>query len=512
MKLAMRSRLALLSLLGAAACAPVESAQPPKAPPPKTVPITVTLPGRPETPDAPFRQTPPPEDGPLTFVPPKIESFKLKNGLKVLLVERHDLPIVGVSVVFKHGSGDYPSLAPGVAAFTAGMIEQGSTTRDGVQINDEYEEIGARHGVGVTGDSATAFVSVLTRHLERGVGLMSDVLLHPAFAEPEVGKMRSRRLSGLVTERNSPEAMVQNALAAAVFGRSHPYGNTAGGRAEDIKKITRDDVLKAYATLFSPKHATIVVVGDVNQKAVTPLLQKAFGAWKPAPGATPPKLPPPAAGSQSRLVWVDRPGSAQSLVRVVAEIPVPNDSPDRIPLQVMNAVLGGGLTARLSMNLRETHGYTYGATSGLSLRHGPGTWTAQSGVQSQSTGPAIKEVFHEVARMRDEEIKGAELADAKEQVRRGTQAPYETLAGVVGALSAVTVYDRPLEDITGVAARIDAVTAADVRRVAQKYLRAEVLKVVVVGDKTKLDMAPLQPLNLGALELRDEFGDPIGAK
>jgi predicted Zn-dependent peptidase len=501
-----------LAALGGAACAPIEGAapKPVAAAPPPPASSGPTVPPRPETPDAPFRQTPPPEDGPLVFAPPKIESFRLKNGIRVLLVERHDLPLTSVGVTMRAGAGDFPNIGPGVASFTASMLEQGTTSRDAIQISDQYEEIGARHGVSAGVDSTSASVAVLTRHLDRGLAILSDVLQHPSFPEAEIDRLRARRLGGLTAEKHSPEAIVGNATTAAVYGRAHPYGHTLLGRPDEVKKITRDDLTRAYASLFSPKNASIIVAGDATRASITPLLERAFGSWKAAPGAAAPHAVPPAPAGGPRLVWVDRPGSAQSQVRVVVDVALPEGSPDRMPVAVMNAVLGGGLTARLSMNLREAHGYTYGAYSGVSHRRGPGMFSASSGVQSQSTAPAIKEIFHEIGRMRDEEVKAAELADAKEQVRRGHQTPFETLGGVVAALSTIAVYERPLDDYATLPKKIDAVTAADVRRVATKYLRPDAIKVIVVGDRTKLDAAVLEPLKLGPPDLRDEYGDPVG--
>jgi zinc protease len=461
-----------------------------------------------ETPDAPFRSTLPPEDGELTLKAPKVETFSLKNGMKVMLVERHDLPVINVRVSIKGGHGDYPGISSGLGSSVAAMLEQGTSNRTALQISEEYEALGAQHGVFVGYDAAGGSVKVLSKHIEPALFILNDVLQHPNFPDAEIERMRTRRLTSLLSERNSSEVAANNAVLGMLYGRGHPYGLPQSGRVDEVKKMTRDDMTRAYSMIFNPKNATIVVVGDTTRAGVSAKLERTLGTWRPSKGAITSAMhapAPPAASNGPRISWVDRPGAPQSQVEVV-DIGVPEGGPDRIAISVMNTIFGGSF-GHLAMNLRETHAYTYGVRSRFDRRHGAGPMVISSAVASASTAPAIQEIFREVVRMREQDVKTDELANAKEFVKQSIFSNFDTADGVSSALSNLTVYDRPLDDYATLAKRIDAVTTEDVRRVASKYLRPESLRVVVVGDRGKLEAGVVQALRIGPSEARDVYGD-----
>ncbi len=509
--------LLLLGLLvgcGAASPEPEVPIVPPPVSQPKVAktppPVVLT------TPDAPFRQKAPAADGSVTFVPPKIETLKLKNGLRVLFVERRDLPIVSVRVVIKGGAGDY-DFKPGVASFMGSMLEQGAGKRSALEISDEYEAIGAQHGAGVDWDSAYVAVKVMSEHLERALDLLADVTLRPTFPEAEIERQKERRLGNLVQERRSAGAMAGNAVSATVFGRKHPYGHALVGREEDVKAVKKGALEGAYRTLFNAKHATLVVAGDVAKDDVIAKLEKAFGGWKPTAGAAP-KAPatPKLSEKESRLVFVDLPKATQTQV-LLAQPGAPFGSPDREVISVLNAILGGTFGSRINLNLREDKGITYGARSRFGLYRGAGSFTAggamaakDGGGLAAATTVAIRELFAEVQKMRDVEVSDDELKNAKEQMKLAMPGRFETVSEVTSALEDLAVYDLPADDFGKRVARIEAVTAKDIKRVATDLLRPKAMKVVVVGDKAKLE-ADLDKLHLGPMDVRDATGEPVKA-
>jgi zinc protease len=505
MKTALRS---LVLVLGVAACGGAPS-EPPTALPPQPLAPPVraaeTAPPPRITPDAPFREKAPAADGSVAFAPPKVESFKLKNGVRVLFVERHDLPIVSVRVVAKGGAGDY-DFKPGVASFMGAMLEQGAGKRSALDISDDYEAIGAQHSAGVDWDSGYVAVKVLGQHIDKALEILSDIALRPTFPDGEVDRLRDRRLGGLVQDKKNPGAMAANSIAATVFGRKHPYGHSMTGREDDVKAVKRDALLNAYKLVFSRPNATIVVAGDVTKSDLQSKLEKAFGDWKATGGAAP-KAPaaPKENEKEPRLVFVDLPSSTQSQV-YLAQPGIPFGSKDRDAVQVMNAILGGTFGSRINMNLREDKAITYGARSRFGLLRGAGSFTAGGSMVSDATATSVHELFNEVNRIRDAEVSESEIAAAKDQLKLALPGRFETVSEITGALEDLAVYDLPLDDFSKRVARIDAVTIADVKRVAASILKPKTMKVVIVGDKTKLG-STLDPLNLGPMDIRDAFGD-----
>ena len=498
---------ALVVALFALASACGGEATPPPVMPPTPV-IAPTPPVSTETPDAPFRQQAPPADGKITFVAPKVIETTLKNGLRVLIAERHELPVIGVRLVVGAGAGDLEGARPGALSFLGGMIEQGTKKRSALQISDDFEAIGAQHGAWFDWDSGGVSVKVLADKLDPALELMSDVALNPTFPDAEVERLRARRIASIQSEKSSPGTVAQNAVAAALFGRAHPYGHSLSGEETDAKKLTRAELVNAYQRLFVPKNAAIVVAGDITKDALIPKLEATFGLWKAA--GTPvahkgPKTPAKPAVDK-RIVLVDKPG-AQSQIQIVRP-GVPFSTKDRDSLVVMNAILGGMFSSRINLNLREKNAYTYGARSYFAMRHGAGPFLAGASVVAEKTVPAIKEVFVELEGLRSGGPTDEELALAKESIRMAMPGRFETCGDVASAIADLVVYDLPLDEYEKRPGRIDAVTAADVKRVAALYLEAKAMTVIVVGGKANL--APqLDSLGLGAFEERDAYGNPL---
>jgi zinc protease len=443
-----------------------------------------------------------------------VESWSMRSGVRVLFVERHDLPIVGVRVVSGAGAGDLPGVRPGAVAFMGAMLEQGAGKRGALELSDDYEALGADHNAWCDWDACVGRVKVLASRLGPALDLLSDEILRPTFPVAEMDRMRKRWLASLQQEKSSPPAMEQNALAAALYGRAHPYGHGLRGAPADITDLKRDEVERVWRRAFQPQSTTIAVAGDVDSGRLRILLEARFGNWHGADGASaaarrsqPPTVPqtPPAPQDGVRVDLVDVPGAAQSQT-VVAQQGAPFGAPDRIALGVMNAILGGMFSSRINLDLRETHAYTYGAHSRFSMRHGPGPFTAGGAIFSEHTGDAVRAVLAQVARMRDEPVTVEELADAKENARLALPARFEGVDDVAGALQDLAVYDLALDEYEARSTRIDAVTAEDVQRVARKWLNPAVMRVVVTGDRAKIEK---DLSSLGPIERRDAYGDPV---
>jgi zinc protease len=456
------------------------------------------------TPDAPFRDSPPQPGPAVTWTPPHIESWTTTSGVRVLFVERHDLPIVSVRLVTSLGAGDLAGARPGLVTFMGAMLEQGAGKRTALQLSDEYEALGAEHGAGCEWDSCVASVKALTSRLGPALDLLAEVALHPTFPDAELDRLRKRWLGSLQQEKNSPGAMAQNALAAAVFGRGHPYGHSLRGRPADIEKVTRAELEGAWRRVFEPRSSTLVVAGDVTADAAKALLESHFGAWKGGAAVRTPvahaALPSKKAG---RVVLVDVPGAAQSQV-FIAEEGAPFASADRVPLGVMNLILGGMFSSRINLDLREAKAYTYGAYSRFGLRHGAGAFAAGGAIFAEHTADAARALLDQIDRMRAEPVTAEELADAKENAKLALPARFESVDDLTGALQELAVHGLPLDELATRIARIDAVTVADVQRVAKKWLRPSELRIVVAGDRAKVE-ADLA--KLGTVEVRDAYGD-----
>jgi zinc protease len=444
----------------------------------------------------------------VTWAPPDIQSWSMPNGVRVLFVERHDLPIVSVRLVTSSGAGERDGARPGATAFMGALLEQGAGKRDALAISDDYEVLGADHAAGCDWDACSVRAKVLASRLDAALDLVADVVLRPTFDAAEIDRQRQRWLGSLKQEKNSPPAMAQNALAAVVFGRAHPYGHSLRGGPGDIDKLARKDIVDRWHSAFAPSATTIAVAGDVTSDELRARLQERFGTWSGARAAAPAIAHAPKPAKAGPRIWlVDVPGAAQSQV-FLADEGAPFDTKDRVAIGVMNAILGGIFSSRINLDLRENHAFTYGAHSRFGMRHGAGPFVAGGAIFTDHTAEAARLLLSHVERIRNEPASPAELADAKENARLALPARFEAADDVTGALQDIAVYRLPLDEYRTRGARIDAVTAEDVQRVARQWLHPEGLRVVIAGDRSKIEKS-LDSLGIGAAELLDAYGDPI---
>jgi zinc protease len=433
-------------------------------------------------------------------------SATLPNGLTLILSERRGLPIVAANLVFRTGSDANPLDKPGLANFVAAMLDEGTATRSSLQIADEVAQLGASLTTGSSMDASTASIRSLTKNFGQTLDLLADVTLHPSFPAEEIERQRASRLAGLVQQRDNPAQVAGVVLASVLYGAKHPYGYAEVGTEAAVKAMTRADMEAFWKQNFVPNNAALIVAGDISMPELRAMAEKAFGSWA---RGTPAK---PALGApnttSARVVIVDKPGSPQTQVRV-ASIGAARSSPDFRGMQVMNFALGGLFSSRINMNLREQHGYTYGASSGFSFRRAPGPFQVASGIRTDVTAPAVSEIFKELRGMLERPVDEAELKLSKDAMANSLPGAFESSANAVGNFSNVFTYDLGLDYYTKYAAQVNAVTTEQVMAMAKKYLAPQNMIVIAVGDRAKIE-PELKKLNLGAIEIRDAEGKPIG--
>lgn len=454
-------------------------------------------------PDAAWRENPPSPGAARPLNLPVPEIFKLPNGLTVYYHFRPGLPVAAAHLVLNTGSAANPIEKPGLASFTAGMLQEGTETRNATQIADEAALLGTELASGASMDASSVGAGSLTKNFPGVLDLIADVALHPAFPAEEVERRRASRLAAFADERSDPDTIVSRTDAAALFGPHHPFGYDNVGTEPSIKAMAREDLVNFWKTYYVPENAALVVAGNIPIDDLKKLVEEKFGAWKGGEVA-PPQLGAPET-TKAKIVIVDRPGAQQTQVRLL-QMGVSRATPDYPALEVMNSELGGLFSSRINLNLREEHGYTYGAGSTFVYRRTLGYFATGGGMRTDVTAPAVTEMLKEIHRMIDTEMKPEELSLAKDSQSRSLPGMYETSGGEAGALSELFVYNLSRDYFSLLPERLNAVTAGDAQAAAKKYLHPDQMILVCVGDRAKIE-PELVKLDLGEVEIRDADGN-----
>jgi len=456
---------------------------------------------------APDRSHPPQPGPPPTLHLPVVQKQQLSNGLRVWLVEQHDVPVAQVNLVVFSGAADDPAGKFGVASLTASMLENGAGTRSALEIADAVDFLGASLDTGSGVDSSTVRLHVPVARLAEALPIMADVALRPTFPSSELDRLRRERLTSILQAREQPGTIASLAFTHVVYPAAHRYATPTFGTATAVKSFTPDDLRAFYRAAYRPDNAALIVVGDVRPGETLPLLEKSFGGWKAGgPPMTAPKLPAAPEPASRTIYLVDKPGAAQSEIRI-GWIGVARSTPDYFPLEVLNTILGGSFSSRLNLNLRERHGYSYGAGSGFDMRVGAGPFTAGAAVQTDKTPESLTEFFNELNGIL-QPVPPEELARARHYVALRFPGRFETTGDISRRLEEELIYHLPDDYYAAYVQNIEAVTAADVQRVAQKYIQPQRFAVVVVGDRTAIEPG-ITALNLGpikVLTLDEVFG------
>ncbi len=430
---------------------------------------------------------------------PAIQKRRLANGLQVLIVELHEVPVAQVNLTAFSGSADDPAGRFGVASFMTAMLTEGAGSRSALEIADAVDFLGASLDASAAIDSSSVRLHAPVARLADALAIMADVALRPTFPKDELERQRQQRLTSLLQARDDAATVAALAFSRVLYGKTHRFGTAAMGNAETIKSLTPEQLRAFYTSVFRPDNSALIVVGDVRPDGVMPLLEKHFGGWKPQTAAPAAAVLPAATQPEARTVFmVDKPGAPQTQIRI-GWIGVSRSTPDYFPLLVTNTILGGAFSSRLNLNLREKNGYTYGASSSFDMREAPGPFSSGAGVQTDKTSEALTEFFNELNGML-KPVPADELARAKNYVALRFPGGFETSGDISRRLEEMLVYRLP-EDYFGRYVRnIEAVTAADVQRVAQQYIAPGRFAVVVVGDRVTIEPR-IKTMNLGPIRV-----------
>ena len=457
------------------------------------------------SPDLKLDRSKMPKPGPA----PKIqmgtyESFTLDNGLECIVVKNNKLPRVS----FQYTLNIDPIMEKdkaGMQDMAGQMLSRGTKNRSKEKIDEEVDFIGATLNTYSTG----IYASSLTKHSDKILELMADVLLNPTFPEEELEKVRTQTLSGLASAKNDPSAISGNVANVLRYGKTHPYGEIA--TEETVKNITPEDLKSYYYGNFNPNNGYLIIVGDIDTKAAKAKIQKYFDEWEK--GETTKKTyNMPTAPEETSVAMVDRPGAVQSVITITYPVDLKPGDDDRIAASVANGILGGsGFSGRLMQNLREDKGFTYGARSSLSYDPLVGVFTASAQVRNEVTDSAIAEFIYEIDRMSTEKVSQEDLQKIKNIMAGSFARSLERPQTVANFALNIARYNLPADYYEKYLERLAAVTTEDVIRVSKKYLNSMNANILVVGDKDVVGEKIAKFDHDGGVTYYDNYGDPVEA-
>jgi predicted Zn-dependent peptidase len=392
-----------------------------------------------------------------------------------------------------------------LATLTANLLDEGAGARDAIGLAEEIGYLAIRLGTFSGLENSTVALHSTRATLDSAMKLMADVVLRPTFPEKEFTRLKSERLTSLLQEQDRGPAMADRAFAALVFGEAHPYGRSTSGARETVEQIGLDDVQQFWRTHYRPNNATLVLVGDLTVAEAQALATTAFGGWERAtlPAITYAKAQSPGG---TAIHIIDKPKAAQSSFRI-GTIGVPRSTADYYPLMVMNTALGGSFTSRLNNTLREVKGYTYGAGSSFSMRREAGPFAARAEVVSAKTDSALIEFMNELKGMK-QPLPPEELAKVKRYLRLGYADGFESTSDIAAQVANLVPTGLPLSTLGAFDAGIAKVTAADVQRVATRYLDPTKLQIIIAGDRASIEPA-LKATKIAPVDVRDMRGRPV---
>jgi zinc protease len=440
---------------------------------------------------------------------PKLQHATLSNGLKVILAERHEVPLVSLWLNVDAGYAADQFASPGTASMTMALLTGGTKTRTALQISDEQALLGAQLAASSNLDVSIVELSALKSKLDPSLGLFADVILNPVFPDSDFKRQQQQQRARIQREKNTPIQMALRVFPGLVYGPGHAYGNplTGSGTTESVEKLTRDSLVKFHETWFKPNHATLVIAGDTSLAEVTPKLEKLFANWKA--GQIPEKniknvqLP-----EKSVVYLIDKPGALQSII-FAGNIAPPRANPKEIAIEAANDELGGMFGSRLNMNLREEKHWSYGATSILWAARGQRPFLAVAPVQTDKTKESLEEMNKEFRGiLGDHPVTADELARVQANETLSLPGSFETLDALGQSMIDIVRFGLPEDYYETYAGKVRALKTSDVEDGAKAIVHPDHLIWVVVGDRAKIE-AGIKELGLGEIRLLDADGKPI---
>jgi predicted Zn-dependent peptidase len=414
---------------------------------------------------------------------PPFRKVKLQNGMSVLLMEQHEVPLISFNLIVKAGSVADPAGKEGVASITAELLRKGTKTRSADQLSAELDFIGGVMGASATFDYSNANAEFVKKDINKGLDLFSDVLLNPQFPQDEVTKLLKQRIDGIKGAKDQAQAVIGIYFSSYLYG-SHPYGRPTAGDEKSLAAITRDDVQKFYQTYYSPSNTILAVVGDFSSTEMERTLTEKFGAW-PATTAPTVAIPEATPFAGKKLLLVDKPDSTQTFF-VVGNLGISRTSPDRVYINVVNTLFGGRFTSMLNSELRIKSGLSYGARSSFSERKARGPFVISTFTSNETTEKAIDLTLEVMKRLREKGITEEELKSAKTYIKGQFPPTIETNDQLAGVLSQIELYGLDENEINGLYARIDSMTMADAQRVIKQYFPLDDLVFVLIGKAEEI--------------------------
>ena len=440
---------------------------------------------------------------------PTIATATLSNGVKVYLAERRGVPLVNFNLMVDAGfAADHRGVL-GTASLAMNMLDEGTKTRNALQISDDLQRFGAQLGTGSDVDVSTVFLSTLRESMDSSLAIFADVILNPSFPQADFDRLQKLQLAQIQREKVTPQQMALRVFPVLLYGSGHAYGIplTGSGTEESVSKLRRNDLIEFHRTWFKPNNASIIVVGATTLAEITPRLERLFGAWRP--GEVPKKnIGQVAHQPRSTVYVIDRPGSEQSII-FAGHVAPPKRNPREIALTAMNEILGGSFTSRVNMNLRENKHWSYGAFSILFDARGQRPFIVLAPVQTDKTKESLAEVASELRGLASNRPATAEeLSKVQANLTLSLPGRWETNNAVGNSIEEIVRFDLPHDYYRTFASNVRALKLADLTSVATETIQPDKLIWVVVGDRAKIE-AGIRELNLGPLQFIDADGKPL---
>src|SRR6195256_1429191 len=435
---------------------------------------------------------------PRSYRFPQFKDETLPPGGRLITAPVTKLPLATVLVLVNAGSTNEPRGKEGVAALTAAALLEGTTRFDGAELAEKFEQLGTSLESGADWDSAFLKITVLSSKLEEATKLLGEAISSPIFPEREIERLKAERLAEILQLETEPRGLADEKFSEFLYDDESRYSRPDEGSSASVSSLTRGDVDQFYRSNYNSGGTTVIIAGDISSENAKNLVIEAFGKWPNGSSRDQP-LSGKARRNRKSTHIVNKPDAPQSELRV-GHVGLPRKHPDFFPTLVMNAVLGGLFGSRINLNLREAHGYTYGASSFYDWRRGPGPFVVSTAVESEVTAPALREILTEIDRIRDERISAEELSLAVDYLEGVFPIRYETTAAIASALATLAIYDLPADYFESYRKNVRAVSAEAVLQAAKSHLHPDELQTIVVGD-ARLIRGAVSDLSVGDLHV-----------
>jgi len=449
-------------------------------------------------------QLPYPEDFPQLDLP-DIQRATLSNGLEVVLAERHDVPMINLSLQMKNGHATDPSDQSGLASFSMSMLTEGTKKYDALKLSEKLEELGTDLYTNTGLDSSSVNLSALKSNFIPSLKIFNEVITEPAFEQQEIDRKKIRWLAALDQTLLNPNGIASHVIPGILYGANHPYAKpfNGDGTRESIQwRITREDLITYQQSYINPSNATLLVVGDTTLLDLLPKLEAELGDWKDHPSYRDSDLDysVSTASGDRKVFLIDKPGAIQSLI-VAGQLMPGIGTEDEIDIGFMNAVMGGSFTARINMNLREDKGWSYGARSRLSAYKGPRPMLVTAPVQTDKTIQSIQEIIREYNEyLSDRPAEETELEKIVKGRSLALIGEFETFGALMSGLGSIVKFNRPDDFLETLPQKYQAVEIVDVNATAQAYIKPAEWTWVIIGDLAHIEQG-IRDLNLGDTEV-----------